>query len=105
MSKNKKIAEDRIAKVKCPHCDEMIYLYRTGTGRIIGITLGAATGATLGSVIGSSRGLASGGGAIAATNCVGLGGLLLGMGCGYSIGSAADKPQCPSCEETVRLGV
>lgn len=97
--------EDRIAKVECPNCDNMVHAYRTKKGRVVGATASAAGLGVFGAMVGAGIGVATGGTATAATYYLSGGLAAIGGGYGYLGGSVADKPKCPNCEEPIELGI
>ena len=96
---------NRIAKVQCPNCDKMVHAYRTKKGRMFLTTGGAILLGGAGAVVGTGIGIATAGWGAPATKFLGAGGAALGGGAGYIAGDNVDKPQCPNCEETIKLGI
>lgn len=94
-----------IAKVECTECHQMVYAYRTKSGRIfVGSTSALVLGAG-GAVVGGSFGIASGGWGAPATYYLASGLAAIGGGYGFIAGNAMDKPHCPNCEETIEVGL
>lgn len=103
--KNKDEKAERIARIQCPHCSKKIHAFRTKKGRILVTTTGGLVLAGVGGTIGASIGIATGGWAAPATIPMGVAGAVLGMGLGYLVGDNLDNAYCPSCGETINLGI
>ena len=96
---------DRIAKVQCHHCDEMVYVYRTSDGRVIGAAGGALVLGSIGAFVGGSIVIATAGWGSSATYYLGGGLVALDGGYGYIDGDTAEKPRCPNCKGNINLGL
>lgn len=103
-SKNDEGKAEKIARVECTSCGEMVNAYRTKGGRILVATSGAAVLGSAGALVGSGIGLVTAGWGSAATYYLGAGAAALGGSVGFIAGDKIDDPHCPECKQPIDLG-